>query len=608
MEESLRKLVSNTASAGAWKRVGPVKRAGVLVPLFSVYTKQSLGIGDISCIPLLVEWCRKTGNSVLQLLPMNEVGGTFCPYDSLSSFALEPVYICVDGFTSAGKEPLAEKILHISKVYPADSMHVDYQIKKEKIGILREIFRAEGTRHAKAVRAFARDNRYWLSDFALFKVLKEHHGQMAWWDWEEKYRMRDARALEEFSRSSAEAVDFEIWLQYQAFVQLTDARAYAAKKGVLLKGDLPILVSRDSADVWAHPEFFKMDSVAGAPPDMYCAKGQRWGTPTYDWERIAADGFTYLKEKLAYAGHFYDMLRVDHVVGLFRIWSIPYNEPAESKGLGGTFDPVDQRLWKEHGERILSVMVEHAPMLLCAEDLGVIPQECPQVLRAMGIPGNDVQRWAKDWNVRHDFLSPAEYREMSVAMLSTHDTTNWAAWWEYEAGTVDEGLFVRKCQERGIDLGAVREILFDAHLSRHGRLRWRRDIATVDILVSVLSRRHEEVRDFIELYENSYCEKEKLFGQMGLTGPMREKADREIIKAALRIPLASSAILNIHTLIDWLYIGDFFAAQDTYFYRINTPGTVSVQNWSLKMPVSIEALLRHRVCGVIRKMIEDSGR
>ncbi len=222
------------------------------------------------------------------------------------------------------------------------------------------------------------------------------------------------------------------------------------------------MVSRDSADVWVHPEFFKLEFAAGAPPDMYTALGQRWGMPTYNWDKIWADGYRYLKDKLKYAQEFYDILRIDHVVGIFRIWNIPYNEPQENQGLNGFFDPQDKNKWEGHGKKILSAMLGSTNILLCAEDLGVIPKVCPKTLKEFGIPGSDVQRWVKDWKAKHDFLAPKDYRVLSVAMLSTHDTTNWPAWWKNEAGTVDEALFIRKCTDhRQIDFSHIKDKLFD---------------------------------------------------------------------------------------------------------------------------------------------------
>jgi len=578
-----------------WERIGSVRRAGVLAPLFSIYSEDSIGIGDFADLKLLINWANQAANTIVQLLPLNEVGPLFCPYDSLSSFALEPMYLSL--------RPFAGKTGDLKKKFPAGKSYVDYGIKKAKLDLLREIYLKEKNLKAPAFQKFQKENTYWLDDFAIFQALKNYHQGRPWYEWEDKYRRRDAAALEDFRQAHKEEIGFVLWLQWQLYEQLRGARAYAREQKVWLKGDLPILVSRDSADVWQHPEFFKLEFAAGAPPDMYAALGQRWGMPTYHWERIAADGYRYLKEKLRYAQNFYDILRIDHVVGLFRIWSIPVNEPLENKGLNGFFDPRDEKEWERHGRQILSVIVNSTDMLIAAEDLGVIPAACPKALEEFGIPGNDVQRWVKDWKIKHDFLGPADYRKLSVAMLSTHDTTNWPAWWENEAGTVDAGLFMRKCGDhRQINFNQVKDKLFDHRRSKHGRLRWLNNVNSVDKLVAILGKNKEELKDFIDLYENSYREKEKLWLQMKLKGPMREKAGSEILKAALKITLDSRAVFCIQSLIDWLYLADIFKGEP-YQYRINTPGTISDKNWSLTLPLSLEALLKHRVCKDIRQLI-----
>lgn len=598
----------HTGSADKWKAIGTKKRAGILAPLFSVYSKDSVGIGDLEDLKLLVDLCNKAGCSIIQLLPMNEIGSTFCPYDAISSFALEPAYISLKAVLPKGNKSIKTKIDNVKKAFPAGQGYVDYAIREEKRQILWEIFLKDaGEASSPEFNKFAKDNECWLDDLALYKVLKNYHSGKPWYDWEEGYALRDEDALAQFEKAHKKDIAFQKWVQWVLFVQFKEAKEYAASKGVLIKGDLPILISRDSADVWAHPEYFKLDFAAGAPPDMYCSKGQRWGMPTYEWERIASDNYGYLKAKLKYAENFYDILRIDHVVGLFRIWSIPYDQPAENEGLNGSFDPSDEGVWGEHGRRILSVMLESTKMLLCAEDLGMIPKDCPETLKAFGIPGNEVQRWVKDWQVRHDFLPPEEYREISVAMLSTHDTTNWAAWWENEAGTVDESLFVRKCRERGIDFEGVKARLFDLEHSRHGRLRWQSSVSSRKVYVEILGKREEELMDFIDMYENTYKEKEKLWAQMKIGGAVREKCDAQIMKAALDITLSSRAIFSIELLIDYLNLSDLFKG-DPYQYRINRPGTISRTNWSLTMPVPLEDLLKHKVCNQMKAMIEDSGR
>ncbi len=597
----------NTVSAKAWEKIGIRKRAGVLAPLFSVYSRDSLGIGDFGDLAKLIDWAAFTGNTILQLLPMNEMGAVFCPYDSLSSFALEPAYLSLDALPASRQEYFQKEIGNSKVAFPAGTAFLNYRIKEEKLRLLRDMFLREGFRDHSEVEVFEKENAYWLEDFVLFKALKDYYKGLPWYEWQPAHKNRAKEALDIFRRGHEEEISFQLWLQWLIYKQFTEAKRCAEKKRILLKGDLPILVSRDSADVWAHPEFFKLEFAAGAPPDMYCAKGQRWGMPTYDWQRIAADGYRYVKEKLKYAENFYDILRIDHVVGLFRIWSIPYNEPLENKGLNGFFDPADESKWAQHGRGILSMMIENTKMLLCAEDLGIIPPACPQALKEFGIPGNDVQRWMKDWQFKHDFLSSDGYRFLSVSMLSTHDTTNWPAWWEYEAGTVDEALFARKCNERGIDYGRVASDLFDFNRSCHGRLRWLDNIDSVDKLVWILGRKKEELADFIDIYKNTYGEKEKLWRQLGLYGPMREKADLEIVRAALKISLEANSIFCVNTIIDWLYLADIFKG-DTYQYRINTPGTVCERNWSLVLPVFIEELFRHKVSEDIKAMVAASGR
>lgn len=597
----------NTPSKDKWRRIGTDRRAGILVPLFSVYSQNSIGIGDLEDLKLLIDWARKTGNSIVQLLPLNEMGELFCPYDSLSSFALEPIYISLRGLPQLKKKKLKEKMEHIKKTFAFPRLHIDYSIKEKKIGLLWEIYLAEEKQCLKEIAKFKQENAYWLSDFCLFKVLKAQHSGAPWYEWEDKYKNRAKNELEVFKQLHEREINFQIWLQWLAFKQFKEVKLYAKAKKVLLKGDLPILVSRDSADVWTHPEFFKLEFAAGAPPDMYCALGQRWGMPTYNWERIEADNYRYLKEKLKFAENFYDILRIDHVVGLFRIWSIPYNEPLENKGLNGSFDPAEEKKWEAHGRKILSVILNSTRMLILAEDLGIIPKACPKALEEFGIPGNDVQRWVKDWKVKHDFLNPQDYRLLSVAMLSTHDTTNWPAWWENEAGTVDAELFRRRCAERNIDYNYVKDKLFDFTLSQHGRLRWLNSINSISTLVTILDKKKEALTDFIDFYENTYQEKEKLWRHLNLNGPMREKCDRSIIRASLKLTLESRSIFCIQSLIDWLFLTDVWKA-DPYEYRINTPATVSKNNWSLVIPLSLEELLKHKVCQEMREMIKASER
>ncbi len=592
-----------------WKNIGRSRRAGVLAPLFSLYSRQSAGIGDLNDLKLMLDWCKDASLSIFQLLPMNETGPTFCPYDAISSFAIEPMYISpahLCGYPS--DNDLKKKISDLRKKFPSGGKYVDYRIKDAKRDLLWYVFSNDKKAcDSKEFKSFVSANRYWLEDFAIFKVLKAYHKGMPWYEWPDSYKWRDGAAIDDFAKKNGKYIEFEKWMQWNAVEQFKKAKKYAESIGMFICGDMPILTSKDSADVWAHPEFFKLDMLAGAPPDMYCAKGQRWSMPTYNWDSIAQDGYRYLKEKLKFAENFYDIIRIDHVVGLFRIWSIRAGEPAENEGLNGFFDPADEKVWKVHGRSILSAMLDGTSLLFTAEDLGIIPKDCPEALKEFEIPGNDVQRWVKDWAVKHDFITPANYRLYSVAMLSTHDTTNWAAWWENEAGTVDEALFVRRTAGRGIDCDNAKRKLFDPALSGRGRLRWYAGIDSEDALADAMGKRKEEIADFIDMYKNTYMEKEKLWKHFGFKGRMREKCDTEILEAAFRLTLGSRSVYCIELLNDYLCLVDAFNG-DPYEVRINKPGTVSAANWSMLIPLSLDELLKSGLSTKIKSMVSSSDR
>ena len=378
-KNNIEKYILNTLSSVKWQKISIRRRSGILAPLFSVYSKNSQGIGDLKDLELLVDFCKNSSNTILQLLPMNEVGDNLCPYDAISSFAIEPMFISLLEIENSKKIISKDKINELRKKFPNNGEYVNYKIKEEKLKILQDVYlKLDAPLKKKEIITFVEENKYWIKDFALFKVLKKYNNSKAWYEWPDEFKDRDRVALKKFSEQKQGEIDFEIWLQYIIHRQFKQTKQYANSRGIFLKGDLPVLVSRDSADVWCNREFFKLEFAAGAPPDMYCARGQRWGMPTYNWENIAKDKYNYLKEKLKFAQEFYDILRVDHVVGLFRIWSINYDEPQENQGLKGFFDPEDENTWENHGKNILSAIVNNTSMLICAEDLGVIPKACPK--------------------------------------------------------------------------------------------------------------------------------------------------------------------------------------------------------------------------------------
>ncbi|MBP9733082.1 MAG: 4-alpha-glucanotransferase [Candidatus Omnitrophica bacterium] len=430
----------STPAGGQWQRIGARRRAGVIAPLFSIFSKKSTGIGEIPDLALLADWCVQTGQSLIELLPMQDVGFDFCPYDAVSSFALEPMHLRLDALKGIRPAAYRARIQALREKFPTGGSRVNYEIKAAKLALLWDIFKENNPAESVTFKRFAKRESYWLTDYALYKVIRYLHMEKPWPEWSAELRDRDARALEKIKADHAETLLFHQWLQWQLWEQMRAVRAAAAEKGVYLIGDLPFLVSRHSADVWARPSLFKLDRVAGAPPDYFIQTGQRWGMPPFNWEAIAADDYRYLKEKLRYAQEFYDLYRIDHAIGMFRIWTIRMDEPVENGGKYGSFDPPDERDWEAHGSRILTAILANTRMLPCAEDLGVVPACSNPTLRRFGLPGMDIQRWRRDPKDERRIVPPEEYRTNSIASLSTHDMIPVIRWWR-ELSDPERGEF-----------------------------------------------------------------------------------------------------------------------------------------------------------------------
>lgn len=596
-----------TPTKKQWKFIGLRRRSGVAAALFSLYSKDSIGIGEFLDLKLLVDWCKRTGLSIIQLLPLNDVGSDFRPYDAQSSFALEPMYLSIEKLSAVDLGPFRKKIKKLKKCFPtASAKRVNYKIKEEKLELLWEIFK-KNQKTQGGFKEYIQQNKFWLEDYALFKVIKEKNQNRSWEDWDVGLKEREAGNLNSFKKENQERLMFYKWLQWQAFEQLRALKEYAASKEVLLMGDLPFLVSYDSADVWAHQENFRLALCAGAPPDMYFSLGQRWGMPVYNWEVIERNNYDYLKEKLKYAQNFYDLFRIDHAVGIFRVWTIKKDEPKETFGLNGTFQPQDESVWEAHGRKILSVMAESTKMLPCAEDLGVVPLCSNKVLAEFGIPGTEVQRWTKDWINTYDFKTPQEYRKNSVATIATHDSSSLCGWWVYEAGTVDGELFKRKCSEKGIAFETLKDKLFDLNNSFYGRLLWRDSINSVEILSNILNSAKENIADLISLYKESFQEKDKFLKYVAIKNHSKERCSDGLTTAALEKINSSASIFSIQLLGDWLSLG-CLKDYDIWEFRINFPGTISDKNWSLVMPLSLEDMLGFPINSIIRDINLKAGR
>ncbi len=224
------------------------------------------------------------------------------------------------------------------------------------------------------------------------------------------------------------------------------------------------------------------------------------------------------------------------------------------------------------------------------------------------IPGLDVQRWTRDWDHTCAFKDPGAFRPNAIATLATHDSTSLHAWWEYEVGTIDELLFRNRCRERGFDEEELVTRLFTPARSWHGRLRWRRNIANQEVLLSILGRPEEEVRDIIGWYRETYNEAAYFWTWIGRKGRPHESFDACLAEKILEHVNRSASIFSVQLLQDWLSLGPTLAGRDVWEFRINFPGKISSKNWSLVMPFSLETLLQNPANQKIRAINERTGR
>jgi 4-alpha-glucanotransferase len=577
-----------------WKKIGTKRRAGVMCPLFSIYSKSSVGIGEFKDLQLMIDWCVETGNTILQLLPLNEVGACNSPYSSISCFALEPAYVSLSDIKGK-KISIADAIKKLQKKYPTSTKTVDYGIRNEKIKILKTIFETAKLDY-KEYDNFKKENDNWLEDYAVYKTLKEINLEKSWVDWDENFKIKDKETLSDFKLKYSDKIEFYKWLQWQLFEQLKNVSEYAKSKGVFLMGDIPFLASKDSADVWGqYRDYFNLGLVAGCPPDAYNALGQRWGMPGYNWQFLKEQKYDYFIKKLNYASNFYDLYRIDHVVGMFRLWTIDESFGGDN-GLNGRFDPADTRLWKENGENILKAMIQSTTMLPCAEDLGVVPEECTKLLEEFGIPGIEVQRWLKhrDRDPRA-FKKPDEFRKISCAISSSHDMSNTAQMWIAKFDTINEFNFKKSCEEKNIDFNTVAPKLFDLENSGYGKLRWKDDVVNVDILLWNLGKPYWEVSDIIDSYKETFNEKKLLFENMKNENlrfvSQNSQNLKEIVWDILTYTSSSASIYFVNSIFDIMVL-EFPEEKigNIWSFRVNTPGTHGDQNWSIRIPVAVENL------------------
>jgi 4-alpha-glucanotransferase len=440
------------------------------VPLFSLRGGLDWGIGEIGHVPRFARWLAAAGHRLLQLLPIWElVPGERSPYAPLSAFAIDPIYISladVEDFAAAGGEaalpsPQREVLDRIrgGRAIDYDAVRI---LKQQALEIAFNHFSTTewpgGSARGKSLGRFREAEAPWLADYSLFRACRRWAGEQRWQGWAPALRDRQAQALETTRAALGREILFHEYVQWLAAEQWDSARRAAAAAGVALKGDLPFMIAGDSADVWARQAEFALDASLGAPPDAFHPAGQDWGLPFCRWEVMAAGDFAWWRQRAARAAELFDTFRLDHVVGFYRMYTIP---PAGRPA----FVPRTTDAQRKQGRRILALIREAGtPAEAVGEDLGTVPAFVRTSLARLRIPGYRVLRWEREGG---RFRDPRTYPRCSVATGGTHDTSTLAAWWAEELDAGDRRALAAVPPFRALDgLGdeltpAVRDALLD---------------------------------------------------------------------------------------------------------------------------------------------------
>jgi len=371
-----------------------------------------------------VDWLHSAGQRLWQTLPLGPVGPGYSPYMGSSAFAGNPLLVALEPLMARGW------LSDAGVMADFDPLRVDFQrVLPWRMARLREAFAgftAQATgQERQALADWAATQQHWLDDYALFMALDQAHAPALWPQWPPTLAQRDAAALA--AARNLHTAEFAFWtfVQWQFDVQWQALKTYASGKGVRLVGDLPIFVAHHSADCWARPDLYWLDTqgqpsvVAGVPPDFFSATGQRWGNPLYNWDAMKRDGYAWwvarVKRQLALA----DVIRIDHFRGFVDYWEIPADEPTAVKG----------RWQTGPGKALFAALTQALGQLpIIAEDLGIITPEVLTLREATGFPGMRVLEFAFSGDAGHPFL-PHNFAPNTAVYTGTHDNDTALGWW-----------------------------------------------------------------------------------------------------------------------------------------------------------------------------------
>ena len=485
----------------AYFPVYPWKGAGTVIPIFSLRSEGSFGVGDFGDLKMMIDWCDKTKQRVLQVLPINDTNITHTwqdsyPYNSISIYALHPQYTDFRQLPALKDEKLRNMYEQLRQELNA-LPQIDYErVNNAKMDYLEDLYHQEwnSVKRRASYKEFFEQNKEWLVPYAAYCYFRDlyHTADFSQWP-----KGATVQSTQKSSFKGKATLEFWYYVQYNLDAQMRAAHAHARQHRVILKGDIPIGISRDGVEAWVEPKYFNLNGQAGAPPDPFSADGQNWGFPTYNWDEMLKDGCSWWVRRFRKMAEYFDAYRIDHVLGFFRIWEIPV--PYKS-GLMGQFSPAlglsreeieaygvqfneglflvdhkrddrwhpriavqyqeayeqldegqkyhfnqlyndyfyrrNNQFWYTEAMKKLPRLTQATRMLVCAEDLGMVPDCVPWVMNELRILSLEIQSMPKDSSVRFGHLSRNPYR--SVCTISTHDMATLRQWWDEDEALTQE--------------------------------------------------------------------------------------------------------------------------------------------------------------------------
>ena len=642
-------------------------QSGVAIPLFSLRSKSGVGIGKFLDLIPFAKWCKLCDFNIIQLLPVNDTGAEASPYSARSAFALNPVFINIQAVS--GSSEFEDEIEQAKDEFDNQERIDYYKISTWKRNILKKIFnnRFDQLKKDKELAKWI-DANAWAKGYCAYAMLKAQNNESSWKDWK-KYQNPTAEDIEKLWSKNQKEMLYQAWMQFIAEMQFTAAVNEISKLGIHVKGDIPILINEDSADVWANRNYFSLDDRAGAPPDMFSYSGQNWGFPTYRWDVLEKDGFRWWKDRLAQASKFYHAYRIDHVLGFFRIWSIPQREVT---GILGRFNPCIPLTWDllhsagfsretleylrrpnysvdqlreflgDETENIISVYFESLPNEATRfvfkpefySERAITSLDEPQNVKdallkvywnRIFIPAGDENTFYPFWYwYNQPVLATLPQNEQETLKRLIHE--NEAAQeglWEQNATKLLSVLAnetdMLVCAE---DLGAVPHcvpvVLKKLNILSLRIERWARnwdapyspyyDMAEYPRL-SVCTTSCHDTSSLRGLWTESDFDRELYWSHAQLSGTAPEKLTPPVVRDILAHVFSSNSLFCILPVQDYFALSSTLSEVPPEEERVNIPGTVGGKNWTYRIPVTVEQLeSNNSLNSEIRKLVDTRRR